>query len=203
MRSRHTSTAAADLRGRQLGERQHGLGRVDDHLVRAARGQRDEQLGVRPRAGRPRGGRCGPARVAIAPTGVIALTPPSSRRRGVSAGYRFGTTRTVHPRRVRRARRRGAPRTARAACGPRGPPRTDRARRRSARAAQQRGSPPGRRERSPATIVLVPAERVYADLGHARVTFLFVQRVARGRRVRAWRRSGRRPGGCTGAPARS
>ena len=35
-----------DLVGRELGERVHGVGRVHDHLVRAERGPRAEQVGL-------------------------------------------------------------------------------------------------------------------------------------------------------------
>ncbi len=107
-----------DLLGLELGQRGHRVGRVHDHLVRAARRAAGEQVGLAAAAGervrRPRP----PPPSATAPGRGSARRAPSSRR-------------------SRAARR------PRAACGPRGRPRTGRSRGRSAGAAPRRGRRPG------------------------------------------------------------
>ena len=74
---------------------------------------------------------------------------------GVSAGYRLGTTRTVHP-----GESGGPPpgRTAYSSGGVRSswPSANGSLSKSIGSGGAQRGSPPGRRERSPATIVLCP-----------------------------------------------
>ena len=106
-----------DLLRRDVGQRGHRVGRVDDHLVRAGRRLRAEQVGLglgrqrrRPRARAPGRGSAPRAR-----------SSPACRVR----------------------RRRAGPRRARAACGPRGRAGTGRARGRSAARGRGRSRRPG------------------------------------------------------------
>ena len=131
------------LLDRQLGQRQHRLGPVDDHLVRARRRQRAEQL-ARPAAPSSPGA-----------ASAVLRVPRRALRRGER---RIQVRHDAHASSPasRERRRPGAPRRARAACGPRGPRRTGRARGRSARArarsrtasARHRAGASARRRRS-------------------------------------------------------
>ena len=147
----------ADLLDGQFRERQHGLRAVDDHLVRAGRGQRREQLGL----------------AAAAVLGAVAAARRRRSSAGLSAGYRFGTTRTLQPGES------GGPPSGRSAYSSGGvrsscPRRTGRARASIGSAGAQRRLA----ARAPRALAgddrAVPAERVDAQLGQRSG----VQRVA-------------------------
>ena len=151
-----TSTAAATCSRLELGERDHGLRRVDDHLVArrgAACAVNRSGAGVGRRARRV--GRRAPGRGS-------ARRAPSSPACPAAA--------------VRAARRR-----ARAACGPRGPRGTGRVSGSIGSGGVAVGPPPGRVARSPATIVAQARQRVDADLRHrARSCRMSALEVGRG-----------------------
>ena len=140
MRSRHASTARPTCSARQVGERAHRVGRVDDHLVAPARRQGGEQVGLGRRA-RASGGVRAPA-----PGRGSAPRAPASR--------------------ACRARRRRAQRVdlgRRAVLVARGE-RVASPGRSAARGVDRRGPPPGRRGALAGDDRAQPGERVDAEL---------------------------------------